>query len=165
MIGGSFDDLLGKLMNIGPGDGGGTMTCGDGAANGGSCVKSVLGVDPGGGNRPELDNVFSKGNKTVGGIEEMDAGATEDTAASNKRIAIGDISFNAICDDDIAVSKDTRVCGGKVSMSFGVADSALTMDKSADGGKLLSVDDEHKFDSKDTIDEGQLGDWSTFEPS
>lgn len=165
MIGGSFDDFLGKLMNIGPGDGPGTMTCGDGAGRGGSWVKRVLGVDPGGGNRPELDNVFSRGNKTEGGIEEMDAGATEDIAASNKRIAIDDISFNAVGDDDMAVSRDTRVGGGKVSMSFGVADSAFTMDTSAGGGKVFSVDDEHKLDSKDTIDEGQPGDGPTFKPS
>lgn len=141
------------------------MTCGEGAGKGGNWVKRVLGVDPGGGNKPELDNVFSNGNKTEGGIEEMDVGATEDIAASNKRIAIDDISFNAIGDDDIAVSKDKRVGGGKVSMSFGVADNAFTMDTSAEGGKVLSVDDEHKLDSKDTIDEGHPGDWSSFKPS
>lgn len=157
MIGGSFDDFLGKLMNRGPIDGPGTMTCGDEAGKGGNSVKTVFGFDPGGGNKPELDNVFSSGNKTVGGIEEIDVGSIEDIAASNKRIATDDISFNAVGDDDIAVNKDTRVDGGKVSMSFGVADNVFTMDTSAEEGKVLSVDDEHKVDSRDIIGEGQPG--------
>jgi len=159
MIGGGLGDLFGRFIYIGPRAGGGSMICGAGGGKGGSLVKTVAGSgEPGGGNRPEEDNVFINGNSTVCGTEEIVVGVAEETAASKTRTDIGDNSLSTVGEDDTALNKSTSVGGGNVLKSSGVADSVFTIVTSAEGGKALSVDDEHRVVNKGVDGEGQAGD-------
>lgn len=150
-IGGGLRWDFGKFINMGPGEGPGTMTCADGGGRGGSWVKTVSGIDPGGGRRPDPDKVFSSGNITGGGIEEIAEGEAVDTAASNMRTEIGCNSLSVAGDDEIAFNRSVRVDDGKALKSWGVADSVFAIDTSAGVGKDLSVEDEQSVVSKETI--------------
>lgn len=163
IIGGGLGNFFGRFIYNGPWGGPGTMICGAGGGKGGSCVKTVFGcTEPGGGSRPEEVKVFNNGNSTVGGTDEIDVGVAEDTAASKTRREIGDNSLSTSDDDETALNKATSVGGGNVLKSSGVADSVLTIDKSAEGGRALSVDDEHKVVNRGANGEGKTGGWSSF---
>lgn len=115
-------------------------------------------TEPIGGSRPEEDNVFTNGNSTSRGTLEIDVGLVEETAASKTRTEIGDNSLNTVGDDETALNRAMSVGGGKVLKSSGVAVSVLTIDKSAEEGRSLSVDFEHKFVNRGTNCKEQTGD-------
>jgi len=109
-------------------------------------VKTVSDfTEPIGGSRPEEDNVFNNGNSTSRGTQEIDAGLAEETTASKTRTEIGDSSLSTVGDDETALNRAMSVGDGNVLKSSGVAVSVLTIDKSAEEGRALSVDVEHRF--------------------
>lgn len=163
MIGGGLGGCFGRFMYKGPGAGPGTMICGAGGGKGGSSVKTVFDFkEPIGGSKSEEDKVFNNGNSTSRGTLEIDVGLADETAASNTRTEIGGSSFSTVEDDETAFNRATIVGGGNVLYSSGVADSAFTMDTSAEVGRALSVDVEHKFVNRGANGEVQTGDLSTF---
>lgn len=154
------------------------MTCRDGGGKGGSWANRVLDGNPdgdgsggsggsggkgpqaalpGGGSKPEVDRIFSSGNNTDGGMEEMDEGDVEDTAESSTSRATGERSFNALGDDDMEPRRPINVDGGNDLKSCGVADSVFTTDTSAAGGRVLSVSGKHRVDRRVAIVAGQPG--------
>jgi len=119
-------------------------------------------TEPIGGSRPEEDNVFTNGNRTSRGTLEINVGLADETAASKTRREIGDSSLSTVGDDETTLSRAMSVGDGKVLKSSGVAANVLTIDKSAEEGRALSVDVEHKFVNRGAICEEQTGDWATF---
>lgn len=115
-------------------------------------------TEPIGGSRPEEDNVFNNGNSTSRGIQEIDVGLDEETAASKTRTEIGDSSLSTVGDDETPLNRAMRVGGANVLKSSGVAVSVLTIDKSAEEGRALSVDVEHKLVKSGANCEEQTGD-------
>lgn len=158
-IGGGLLNFFGKLTYMGPEGGAGMMTWAGGGGKGGSRAKNVFLVgDPGWGSRPDADNVFSSGNNTDGGTEEINAGADEDTAASSTSTTMGDSPSRVAGDEAIAFRSVTSVAGGRALKSSGFADRVFTTDTSAEGGKASRVeDDEHRAASSATTGAEPLG--------
>lgn len=113
--------------------------------------------DDGDNSRPDDDNLFSNGNNTEGGTEEIVDGADEDSAAISTRRTVGESSFNADGDDDTAVKRAVSSAGDNASHSCGVADNAFATDAIAEGGKRPSVVDVHNAVNRDATESAFTG--------